>query len=96
MQQIKWGDDPTFFGPRHFYRETLILRRVSKIESKAKILDVGAGNGSLLKRLVRMGYEAFGIDNSIGFVNYINRAQKRDRKGRFWVEKRAGFRAQLV
>lgn len=51
-------------GPRHYYRERLILRKIRKYMAGGKVLDVGCGTGSLAVKLALNGYEVHGIDMS--------------------------------
>ena len=47
-----WGERPELFGPRHDYREALILRRLLPALPGPAVLNAGAGAGSLTLRLV--------------------------------------------
>lgn len=51
-------------GPRHYYREGLILRNLQRFVSGGRVLDVGCGTGSLVVKLALLGYEVYGIDMS--------------------------------
>ncbi|MCC7202773.1 MAG: class I SAM-dependent methyltransferase [Nitrospirae bacterium] len=51
-------------GPRHFYREGLILENLRKCLPSGRILDVGCGTGSLMAKLALQGYHVYGIDMS--------------------------------
>ena len=50
-----WGDAPELFGPRHDYREALIMRRLLPALPGPEVLNAGAGAGSLTLRLVNAG-----------------------------------------
>ena len=49
-------------GPRHYYREGLILRNLENAVMKGRVLDVGCGTGSLVVKLSLRGYNVCGID----------------------------------
>src|SRR3989304_5595893 len=51
-------------GPRHYYREGLILRNLENAVIKGRVLDVGCGTGSLVVKLSLHGYNVCGIDMS--------------------------------
>jgi ubiquinone/menaquinone biosynthesis C-methylase UbiE len=75
---MNWGEEPEFFGPRHYFRESLIVHQLKKGVGKgAMILDAGSGNGSLALRLGGAGFRVLGIDASEAFVTYAeNRAKQ--------------------
>ena len=51
-------------GPRHYYREGLIIKTIKHVLPTGKVLDVGCGTGSLVLKLAREGYQVVGIDIS--------------------------------
>lgn len=51
-------------GPRHYYREGIIVKNLQKLLPKGRVLDVGCGTGSLVVKLALQGYEVYGIDTS--------------------------------
>lgn len=55
-------------GPRHIYRERLILNFVKEAKSKGHILDAGCGDGSLSIALAKYGFKVKAIDLADGFV----------------------------
>lgn len=63
ITQFKWGSWQ-IGGPRHYYREKMILGVVSQMAPKGRLLDVGCGTGSLIMQLALRGYEVHGVDVS--------------------------------
>lgn len=63
MPQAQWGEDPEFFGPRHQFREKLIL---SALDSQAPglHLECAAGLGSLANALASRGFRVVAADAS--------------------------------
>ncbi len=59
-----WGSAPELYGPRHDYREALILRRLLPRLPGPQVLNAGAGAGSLTHRLLRAGCAVTSIDAS--------------------------------
>ena len=53
----EWGEGPDPHGPRHDYRESLMMRRVRRLAPRGHVLNAGAGAGSLTMRLLDAGYE---------------------------------------
>lgn len=51
-------------GPRHYYREGLILKTIRRLLPSGKVIDVGCGTGSLVLKLAQEGYQVIGIDVS--------------------------------
>ncbi len=62
-----WGDAPDLYGPRHAYRESLIMRRVRAGHPGRRALNAGAGAGSLTLRLVAEGFDVTSVDASSAF-----------------------------
>ena len=54
--------DPVFSGPKHEFRERLVLKMLKSIK-KGKILDAGCGIGGIFFKLIK-DYEVYGIDIS--------------------------------
>ena len=89
MRQIKgvmntkmdWGEEPEFFGPRHYFREGLILRNIRHyVPKQGRILDAGSGNGSLSIRMGKAGYpDILGIDYSDAFIVYAGERARKEK-----------------
>lgn len=62
-----WGDAPELYGPRHAYRESLMMRRVNAARPGVRALNAGAGAGSLSLRLVSAGFQVTSVDASPAF-----------------------------
>jgi len=73
-KKMKWGDEPECFGPRHYFRESMIIKHLKKrVVKRSQILDAGSGNGSLAIRIGQEGYIVTGIDTSDAFVSYAKK-----------------------
>ena len=59
-----WGSAPDLYGPRHDYRESLVLRELLPATPGPRILNAGAGAGSLTLRLAALGLRTTSIDAS--------------------------------
>jgi SAM-dependent methyltransferase len=66
-----WGDAPELFGPRHDYREALILRRLLPALSGPEVLNAGAGAGSLTLKLVDAGLRVTSVDASEPLCDWV-------------------------
>lgn len=72
MKKYIWGSSPDFWGPRDWFRNTLLINEIKKIKSKGKVLDYGCGNGNLLIRLAALNYDCLGIDPSVYSIKNLN------------------------
>jgi ubiquinone/menaquinone biosynthesis C-methylase UbiE len=63
VPQFQWGAIETG-GPRHLYRENLIVQAIVRSLPGGRVLDAGCGSGSLVTRLARHGFRVDGIDLS--------------------------------
>ncbi len=63
MPQARWGEDPEFFGPRHEFREGLILAMLPP-RAGAHHLECAAGLGSLAQALAGRGFRVVAADAS--------------------------------
>ena len=59
----RWGDMPTG-GPKHQFRETLMLKLLRPALPQGRILDAGAGDGTLTLKLASLGYSVLALDAS--------------------------------
>ena len=59
-----WGTAPDFVGPRHEFRERLLLGLLTAARPGRKVLNVGAGQGSFSRLLEARGYEVVSTDVS--------------------------------
>jgi SAM-dependent methyltransferase len=59
-----WGDAPELYGPRHDYREALVMRRLLPALPGPEVLNAGAGAGSLTLKLVDAGLRVTSTDYS--------------------------------
>ena len=70
---IRWGSGE-IGGPRHDYREYLLLGLVKeKLQKGNVVLDAGCGSGSLLFKLSGYGCSVYGIEQSKEYVDYLGR-----------------------
>ncbi|MGD9696745.1 MAG: class I SAM-dependent methyltransferase [Thermoleophilia bacterium] len=72
-----WGDAPELFGPRHDYREALILRRLLPILPGPEVLNAGCGAGSLTLKLVDAGLRVTSTDASAELCDWTREALRR-------------------
>lgn len=61
---INWGSSPDFYGPRDYFRNTFILRKVKNLVPEGEILDFGCGCGNLTEQLAAAGYKVWAVDPS--------------------------------
>lgn len=61
--KFQWGSWQ-IGGPRHYYRETLIMKQIKSVLPEGKVLDIGCGTGSLMLQLAHAGYSVSGADLS--------------------------------
>lgn len=70
---IRWGSGE-IGGPRHEYRESLLLGLVKeKLQKGDVVLDAGCGSGSLLFKLSGYGCSLYGIEQAKEYVDYLGR-----------------------
>jgi len=61
----EWGGGEEFFGPRHKFREKLILERIPSPDQRW-CLDTACGLGTLTEKLHNRGYKVMGMDRDLG------------------------------
>jgi SAM-dependent methyltransferase len=59
-----WGTAPDFIGPRHELRERLLLDLLLSARPGPEVLDGGAGQGTMSRRLAELGFEVTSADAS--------------------------------
>jgi SAM-dependent methyltransferase len=64
VREHDWGAAPELFGPRHDYREALVLRRLLPALPGPEVLNAGAGAGSLTLKLAARGLRVTSVDAS--------------------------------
>ena len=65
-----WGDMPTG-GPKHEFREALLLRLLQAALPQGRVLDAGAGDGSLTLKLASRGYSVLALDASADCIRLL-------------------------
>lgn len=73
--QMSWGDQPSFYGPRHYFREQFLFQAVRRYAPGRRVLDAACGAGTLVRRLSAHGYQAIGLDLSRDFLTHISSQQ---------------------
>jgi SAM-dependent methyltransferase len=73
-----WGAAPELFGPRHRYREALMLRRFLPAVPGPEVLNAGAGAGSLTLRLASAGLRVTSVDASPELCAWTRAALERE------------------
>jgi SAM-dependent methyltransferase len=69
-----WGDAPEAFGPRHEFREALVLRRLLPALPGPAVLNAGSGAGSLTLKMVDAGLSVTSVDASVRFCDWTRAA----------------------
>ena len=67
----EWGTAPEFVGPRHALRESLLIGLFLGASPGTRVLDAGAGHGSMSMRLERLGFEVTSVDDSEAAVGVL-------------------------
>lgn len=70
----QWGDAPELYGPRHDYRESLVMRRLAAEGAGPRVLNAGCGAGSLTLKLVDAGFRVTSVDASAAFCDWVRAA----------------------
>lgn len=64
MTAHRWGTAPDFVGPRHELREQLLLDLFLSAAPGPEVLNGGAGQGTLSRRLAELGFDVTSTDVS--------------------------------
>lgn len=73
----RWGSAPEFVGPRHELRERLLLDLFLAAGPGPEVLNGGAGQGTLSRRLAELGFQVTSTDVSPETVELLQRATGR-------------------
>lgn len=76
LPEHDWGSAPLMFGPRHDYRESLMLRLLLPTMPGPRVLNAGAGAGSMTLRLARLGLRTTSLDESPELCAHLERRLK--------------------
>jgi SAM-dependent methyltransferase len=68
VDEHRWGDAPELYGPRHDFRESLLIRQLADRVQRGHVLNAGCGAGSLTLKLLDRGFEVTSVDASEAFV----------------------------
>lgn len=73
---MAWGTHPELVGPRHHYRVALMARLLAAHlppgpAPGARVLDAGAGRGTLARLLAHRGYRVTALEEAAGFLTYL-------------------------
>ena len=71
MTAHEWGTAPEFVGPRHELRERLLLDLFLSASPGPRVLDGGAGQGTMSSRLEKLGFEVTSTDVSVAAVEFL-------------------------
>lgn len=86
LPEHDWGSAPLMFGPRHDYRESLMLRLLLPTMPGPRVLNAGAGAGSMTLRLAKLGLRTTSLDESPELCAHIGRTlEEHDVPGRHIV-----------
>jgi SAM-dependent methyltransferase len=67
----EWGTAPDFVGPRHDLRERLLLDLFLSGSPGPRVLDAGAGQGTMTAKLAGLGFEVTSVDVSGAAVDRL-------------------------
>jgi SAM-dependent methyltransferase len=77
---MRWGAEPELVGPRHRFRVALMAQTLAAYlpayppggHTPVRVLDAGAGRGTLALALARRGYAVTALDDSADFLSYLS------------------------
>jgi len=80
IDAMRWGTAPELVGPRHHFRVALMARTLAAYlpagpsgrGAPIRVLDAGAGRGTLAVALARRGYAVTALDDSVDFLTYLS------------------------
>lgn len=78
MKKAVWGKNPEFWGPRDWFRNSLLLKEIKARGERGFLLDFGCGSGNLLIRLAREHFLGKGIDASSLAVKFLRKRVKKE------------------
>ena len=73
VSRHEWGTAPEFTGPRHELRERLLLDLFLSAAPGREVLNGGAGQGTLTRKLVELGFDVTSADVSPRAVETLRR-----------------------
>jgi SAM-dependent methyltransferase len=82
LELHEWGSAPDCYGPRHDYRESLMLRQLLPSLPGPRVLNAGCGAGSLSLRMANAGLDVTSVDASEAFVARLAGLMARRHPGR--------------
>lgn len=82
----RWGDAPDLYGPRHEFREQLLMQQLRNRLPGGHVLNAGCGAGSFSLTLLDAGYRVTSVDASERFVEHLAGELERRRRADSPVE----------
>ena len=71
IPQHRWGTAPDFVGPRHAFRERLLMSLLVAARPGPRVLNIGAGQGSFSRLLEQRGFSVTSTDISESAVRVL-------------------------
>jgi SAM-dependent methyltransferase len=81
VSEHEWGTAPEFVGPRHELRERLLLDLFLSASPGRQVLNGGAGQGTLSRKLAQLGFDVTSTDVSpaaVGVLRSVGSALEAD------------------
>jgi SAM-dependent methyltransferase len=76
VSEHEWGTAPDFVGPRHELRERLLVELFLSASPGRTVLDGGAGQGTLSRKLADLGFAVTSTDSSEPAIEVLRRRTK--------------------